>query len=186
MTTYRLETKNYKWLLFYGLGQIIIAILALIMSKYTGRTSLINIISASLDVIWFSTFPIGAIIAGIVSKKLNRPVALWFIFALILSPIALIILSKKKYHVETDINSIYRKYETKYFDSIGRNKIQVKKGKITQQQFEENNKLLLVELESAMNIEIREKENEIITRLNKPISEASNTIYPESNDTKIA
>lgn len=186
MNIYRLETKKYKWLLYYGLGQITLGIIAQIMSKYTGQTSLLNIISASLDVMWFLSFPAGAIIAGFISKQLNRPVIIWFIFALFLSPIALIILSRKSYYINPEINSIYRKYEVKYFDSVGNTKQQLIKGKITQQEFKDLQKTTMIELESKMNDEIQLKQAEIYARLNESINESSKTIYPESNDTKLA
>lgn len=186
MKMYRIETKKYKWILYFGLGQIILGILAQIMTKFTGQTSLLNIFSALLDVTWFLTFPAGAIIAGFVSKQLNRPVVLWFIFALILSPIALIILSRKSYYVEPEINSIYRKFELKYLDSIGKLKQQLEKGKLIQQDYNDMTKTTLIELELKMNEEIQSKRKEIYSRINKPIEESRNTIYPESNDTKLA
>lgn len=168
MIIYRLETKKYKWLLYFGLGQFALAILAQIMSEFTGQTSLLNIISALLDVAWFLTFPIGAIIAGHVSKQLNRAYVFWFIFTLFFSPIALILLSSKSYYVEPDINSIYRKFELKYIDSIRKVKQQFKKGKITQGELNDIQKRTLIELELKMNDEIQSKQIEIYTCISKP------------------
>jgi len=186
MEIYRLETKKYNWLLYFGIGQLLLGIFAQIMTKYTGQTSFLNILSSSLNVIWFLTFPMGAIIAGYVSRQLNRPVVFWFIFTLIFSPIALIILSKKSYYVENVVNSIYRKFELKYLESIGKLNQQLKKGQLTRQEFNDIKKTTLIELELKMNEEIQAKQKEIYTRLNKPIEETQNTIYPESKDTKLA
>ena len=186
MKIYRLETKKYKLLLYFGIGQILLGILTQVISKYTGQTSLLNIISATLDVIWFLTFPIGAIIAGYVSNLLNRPTVFWFIFALFLSPIALIILSRKCYYVNPEINSIYRKYELIQLDIIRKLKQQLAKGKVTHLEFNGMRKTTLTELELKMNNEIQSNQSEIYARLNEPIKEISKSIYPESNDSKIA
>lgn len=186
MKIYRLDTKKNKWLLYFGLGQIVLAILAQIMAKFTGQSSLLNTISALLDVIWFLTFPAGAFIAGYVSGKLNRPVALWFLFALFLSPIALIILSRKSYYVEPEINLIYRRFELKYLDFIGKCKKLLEKSKLTQQEFDDIKKTKLIELELEMNEAIQCKKTEIYARINKPIEELGDTISPKSNMTRSA
>ncbi len=173
MRYYSLENKSYKWLLYLSISQIVLYVIAELVSSQTGHSSLVNVISATLDVLWLYSIPVAAIIAGNVAHKMNRPALLWGIFTLFLSPIALVILSYKKNYLSPKLVSIYQKYEIEYLKSISELKIDLKNGKISDADFNDKQIIIRKEIELEMNQKIQEKEAETYEYFNNTTPEIS-------------
>jgi|SRR5690554_2381703 len=184
MKYYTFEIRNHKWIFYLGVFQIVLAFVARYFSSITGQSSSINISSAVLDFVWILSFPIGAIVAGIVAYQLNRVALFWGIFGLFFSPIALIILSFKKLYLNLEINLIYRKYETEYFRAIANHRKDLEKGIISTNGFHDKKLISKNEIEIEMNHKIQELNEKIIEDLNKPIKETN--LYPTNGETKVA
>ena len=164
-----LESKTYGFLLYIGFALILYNIFlflnqdSLFMSRF--KTDDIT----SLDFVSFGFLLCSAIIAGIVAHKLNRSIIFWVIITFFFAPISLIILGTKKIYLKPELKKIYNKYESEYFLSKIKLKKDLERNKLTKKLYDKNLSELLNNLDNEMNIELQNKEIEIVSDFDKKV-----------------
>jgi len=160
-----LESRTYGFLVLIGIGLIILNIYIFFIKN----SSSIGLNGELLEILVGVLIIILAVVNGFIAFRLNRSIIFWFIFSLIFSPIALIMLGTKKRYLKPELNKIYSQFESEYFLHKLRLRKELEKKRITTEEYEEKIKQTLKNLNDAMYKAMEVKENQLIADLNKEV-----------------
>ena len=155
---YSLKPNKNKDIVYTGILLTFVNIFILITNGQDYHSSVFNIISVLIEIIYFPLAIYYIIRSGVVAYKLNKSVILWVLISIFITPISIIVLGNKETNnIPTEFERIFRKYRDKYnTESMKYIKLH-NNGKIDSKELAKREQTIISTYEAEMNAEIQQE-----------------------------